>query len=68
MATNIHVTVAPHGIIWFIIWSKILSLERKNKKNRFLFCSLLTYSYLCTRFAGMARRRLNRETNTIPNL
>ena len=26
---------------------KILSLERKNKKNRFLFCPLLTYSYLC---------------------
>ena len=28
---------------------KVLPFERKNKKLLFLFCSLLTYSYLCTR-------------------
>ena len=35
------------------------------KKNCFLFCSLLTYSYLCTRFAEIVRTRFNRELNTI---
>ena len=35
--------------------SKVLSLERKNKKNCFLFCSLLAYSYLCPHEAGEGR-------------
>ena len=29
--------------------SKVLSLDIKNKKNRFLFCIVLAYSYLCRR-------------------
>ncbi len=36
----------PLGQRTFDLRSKVLSLERK-KKNVFLFCSLLTYSYLC---------------------
>ena len=31
---------------YFDLWSKVLSLE-KEKKNKFSFCFLLTYSYLC---------------------
>ena len=29
--------------------SKVLPFDNKNKKNPFLFCIVLTYSYLCTR-------------------
>ena len=30
---------------------KVLSFDNKNKKNGFLFCIMLTFSYLCSRFS-----------------
>ena len=33
----------------FELRSKVLSLDNKNKKNVFLFCIVLAYSYLCPR-------------------
>jgi len=38
--------------------SKVLAFERKNKKRAFLFCSLLTYSYLCS---DVKRRAKNKD-------
>ena len=33
----------------FSLCEKVLSFGNKNKNNVFLFCIVLTYSYLCTR-------------------
>ena len=41
----------------FASLKKILTLERKNKKVVFLFCSLLTYLYLCTIACKLIRGR-----------
>jgi len=37
--------------------SKVLSFDNKNKKNCFLFCIVLTYSYLCKSNDGYSNNK-----------
>ena len=45
--------------------TKVLSAGNLNKKLRFLFCSVLTYTYICTHETGNdIRRRLGHKAQT----